>query len=174
VIKNIIWSNVFIIIATLLQSTLLSRLFLFFHIEAVPDIALCILVYSAYVNGTMTGQVSGFTGGLFLDFISHSPLGLNLFIRTVIGGLTGMIRSNLILDVVFLPIGLCACATLLKALLLFALHFLFAGAVPAYSWTGTTLWIELALNSILAPFIFDFLKSFGTLLTGGGGYSDHE
>jgi rod shape-determining protein MreD len=44
----------------LLQSTLLSRLFMFFHIDAVPDIALCVLVYTAYVNGTMTGQVSGF------------------------------------------------------------------------------------------------------------------
>jgi rod shape-determining protein MreD len=174
VIKNIVWSNIFIIIALLLQSTLLSRLSVFFHINAVPDLALCILVFSAYLNGTMTGQTSGFISGLFIDFISRSPLGLNLFIRTVIGGLTGMAHRSLILDKVFLPAALCALATFLKALLLFALHFLFAGAVPAYSWTAPLFWKELALNTVLAPFLFKFLNSFDTLLVRKKDYYDNE
>ncbi|MDR2510722.1 MAG: rod shape-determining protein MreD [Spirochaetaceae bacterium] len=163
-VKNIIWAVVFIIIAGILQSTLIARLAFFFRVKTIPDIALCILVFSAYQNGMMTGQVTGFVSGLFLDFLSQSPLGLNIFVRTVIGALTGVIRGNLILDAVFLPIGLCAAATLLKAVLLFFLHFLFAGAVNAYEWSGPALWIELALNAALAPFLFDFLKKFGILL----------
>jgi rod shape-determining protein MreD len=174
VIKNIIWSNVFIIFALLLQSTLLARLSSFFHINAVPDIALCILAFSAYLNGAMTGQTTGFFSGLFIDFISRSPLGLNLFIRTLIGGLTGMIHRNLILDKVFLPAALCASATLLKAVLLSALHFLFAGAVPAYSWTAPLLWKELALNIVLAPFLFKFLRLFDKLLIQQKDYYDNE
>jgi rod shape-determining protein MreD len=163
-LKHIVWANIFIIIAALLQSTLFSRLFLFFHINVVPDIALCVLVFSAYVNGTMTGQLTGFSSGLFLDFLSSAPLGLNLFIRTIVGALAGMIRGTLILDAVFLPAGLCAAATLLKAFLLFVLNILFSGTIPAYPWAGSTLWIELLFNTLLAPFLFDFLKMFDKLL----------
>ena len=48
-IKRIIWAVVFTLIAALLQSTIFSRLVIYIH--AVPDIALGILVFSAYVNG---------------------------------------------------------------------------------------------------------------------------
>jgi rod shape-determining protein MreD len=173
VVKKILWSNIFIIIAALLQSTLLARLLLFFHINAVPDIALCILVFSSYSNGMMTGQLTGFFSGLFIDFLSSAPLGLNMFIRTLTGALAGFIRGNLMLDAVILPAGLCAGATLFKALLLLALNFLFSGAIPAYSWTKPTLWIEILLNAALAPFLFDFLKKFDRLLIKTGGYDEN-
>ena len=163
-VKNIVWSVIFIIVAGILQSTLIARLVFFFRIKTMPDIALCILVFSAYQNGMMTGQVTGFFSGLLLDFLSRAPLGLNILVRTLVGALVGLIRGNLILDAVFLPMALCAAATLLKAFLFFLLHFLFAGAVPAYSWTYSTLWLEIALNTLIAPFLFDFLKKFGSLL----------
>jgi hypothetical protein len=38
------------------------------------------------------------------------------------------------------------------------------GLVPVYSLTGPTLWIELALNALYAPFLFALLKRFGGLL----------
>jgi len=162
--KNIIWATVFIIIAGILQSTLLSRLLLFFHLRVVPDLMLCILVFSAYLNGPMNGQITGFVSGLFLDFLSQAPLGLNAFIRTIIGALTGILRGSLVLDTIFLPAALCAAATLFKAALLFILHLLFGDNIPAYSWTSLTLWIELLLNAVIAPFLFDFLKNFSKLL----------
>jgi rod shape-determining protein MreD len=160
--KNIVWATVFILMAGIIQSTLLSRLRVYLH--AVPDLALCILVFTAYVNGTMTGQLTGFSSGLLLDFLSAAPLGLNLFVRTVIGAAAGLIHGTFFLDAVFMPIALCAGATLLKAVLFFLLHFLFAGAVPAYSWTAPVLWIELVMNAISAPFLFGLLKSFSALL----------
>jgi rod shape-determining protein MreD len=116
------------------------------------------------MNGMKAGVLTGFFSGLLLDFLSAAPLGMNAFIRTVIGGLSGRIRGGVMMDVVFLPVGLCAGATLAKALLLTFLHFLFAGDVPNYSWTGATLWLELAMNVVAAPFLFDFLKNFASLL----------
>ncbi|MDR2481984.1 MAG: rod shape-determining protein MreD [Spirochaetaceae bacterium] len=163
-VKNIIWAVVFIIIAGILQSTLIARLAGLFHLKIIPDIALCILVFSAYQNGIMTGQVTGFFSGLFLDFISQSPLGFNLFIRTVIGALAGLLCGNFILDTVFFPIVLCTAATLLKAFIIFLLHFLFSDTINAYSWTSPVLWIEIALNAAIAPFLFSFLKKFGAML----------
>ncbi|MDR2052868.1 MAG: rod shape-determining protein MreD [Treponema sp.] len=159
--KNVIWTTVFSVIAGILQSTLLSRLAIN---HAVPDLALGILVFTAYQNGTMTGQLSGFCSGIFLDFLSAAPLGLNAFVRTLIGALAGRINGAFFSDNFFLPMALCAGATAVKALLYFILHILFSGAVPSYTLFEGTLWIEMALNTATAPLLFGFLKLFHTLL----------
>jgi rod shape-determining protein MreD len=161
--KKIIWTTLFIIAAAILQSTLLSPLSVYFF--AKPDIALDILVFSAYLNGAMTGQLSGFFSGLFMDFLSNAPLGLNLFVRTIIGAVSGFLNGGFLMDTFFLPVLLCASATLLKAAILILLNILFAGVVPAYSLSAPTLWVELAMNSALAPLIFALLKMFNRFLS---------
>jgi rod shape-determining protein MreD len=161
-IKNVIWTVVFGLVAAVLQSTLLSHLALY---RAVPDIALGIMVYSAYVNGVMTGQLSGFFYGIALDFLSAAPLGLNALVRTVIGALAGMMKGTFFLDIFLLPMLLCASATLLKALILFLLSLLMSGMIPAYPLAAPLLWAEMALNTLSAPFLFALLKQFSRLLT---------
>jgi len=156
-IKNIIWTIIFCTVAGVLQSTLISRIALF---NVVPDLALCILVYSAYVNGTMTGQVSGFLSGLLLDFLSAAPLGLNCFVRTLIGAVTGIFKGSFFLDIIFMPVILCALSTLLKAGLLFLLNLIMGTVVPSYSFFSVVLWIELGMNCISAPLLFFLLKRF--------------
>jgi rod shape-determining protein MreD len=161
VIKKLIFTLFLILIAALLQSTLFFRLSIR---HAVPDIALIILVFVSYVNGKLSGQITGFFGGLLLDFISFSPLGLNMFVRTVIGYLTGLLSGMFFLDKLFLPAVLCAGATFLKAGILVVLNLLFSDAVPVYSFSTSTFWIELALNSVLAPFLFALFNLFAGLL----------
>jgi rod shape-determining protein MreD len=165
-VKNVVWAVLFALIAALLQSTLLYRLAIY---RAVPDLALGIVVFSAYVNGTMTGQLSGFFSGILLDFLSAAPLGLNAFVRTLVGALAGRMRGTFFLDVVFLPMILCAAATLVKAVVVFLLHLLLAGAVPSYSLNSPLLWVELMLNTLSAPFLFALLKVFKPLLAGKEG-----
>jgi len=162
-IKKIIWTVVFGLVAAILQSTLLSHFTLY---RAVPDLALGIVVYSASVNGMMTGQLSGFFYGLMLDFLSAAPIGLNALIRTLLGALAGLLKGNLLLDTFLLPMILCALATLFKALMLFFLHLLLGEGVHSYPLTAPLLWAEMALNTITAPFLFAFLKRFKTLLAG--------
>jgi rod shape-determining protein MreD len=161
--KNVIWTTIFSIIAGILQSTLLSHLAIN---HAVPDLALGILVFTAYQNGTMMGQLSGFSSGIFLDFLSAAPLGLNAFVRTMIGALAGRMNGTFFLDGFFLPMVLCAGATVIKAALYFVLHVLFSGAVPAYTLFEPALWVELMLNTVTAPVLFGFLKLFHSLLAG--------
>jgi rod shape-determining protein MreD len=163
--KNVVWAALFSLAAALLQSTLLRRI-AFYH--TIPDFTLGIIVYSAYVNGGMTGQLTGFFSGLLLDLISNAPLGLNAFIRTIMGAIAGLLKGTFFLDTVFLPMILCAAATLFKALMLFLLHLLLAGAVPYYSLFAPTLWIELMFNVLSAPFLFGLLKLFRPLLVGKG------
>jgi rod shape-determining protein MreD len=163
--KNVVWTTIFVIIAALIQSSLLYRLRVY---NAMPDLTLGILVYSAYVNGTMTGQLSGFFSGLFLDFLSASPLGLNTFIGTVSGAAAGLLKGIFFLDAVLLPMMLCASMTFARAFLLLGLHLLFGNAIPAYSFADPVFWIELGFNAFTAPILFGILRQFKPLLISGG------
>ncbi|MDR0643724.1 MAG: rod shape-determining protein MreD [Treponema sp.] len=163
-IKNVLWTTLFALAAAILQSSLFMRLAVY---QAGPDIALVILVFSAYYNGSMTGQTAGFLSGILLDFLSAAPLGLNALIRTITGAVFGVVRGFLILDAVFLPMLLCAIGTLFKALLLLLLHVLFSEEVRAYPLAEPTLMVELAFNTLLAPFLFAFLNRFKSLLVKG-------
>jgi rod shape-determining protein MreD len=154
-IKSIIWTVILCAIAGILQSTVIPKIAFF---NVMPDLALCILVFSAYINGTMTGQLSGFFSGLLLDFLSAAPLGLNCLVRTLIGALTGIFKGALFLDIFIMPVILCALATLIKALIIYILHIVFGSAVPAYSFSSSVLWIELGLNCLSAPLLFLLLK----------------
>jgi len=160
--RTIFWSLCLATCAALIQSTLLTRIAIF---HTIPDLTLIILIYISYCNGTMTGQILGFTSGLTLDFISFAPLGFNAFIRTIIGAITGLLKGTFFLDIFILPIVLVAIGTVLKAILGFILHILFAGAVPTYDLRTPMLWIEIAFNSILAPFLFALLNLFKSVLT---------
>jgi len=163
-IKSIVWTVILCVIAGVLQSTLIARIA---FLKVIPDLALCILVFSAYVNGTMTGQISGFFSGLLLDFLSAAPLGLNCLVRTVTGALTGIFKGAFFLDIFFMPIILCSLATILKALIILIIHLFMGSAVPAYSFTSSSFWIELGLNAACAPLLFLLLKIFRPLLTEG-------
>jgi len=156
-IRNIIWTIILAVVAGILQSTLLGNFALF---GAVPDLALCIIVYSAYVNGTMTGQLSGFFSGALLDFLSAAPLGLNCLIRTVIGAVTGIFKGAFFLDVFFLPFILCALATVAKAVIMLLLNLIMGKIMPVYSLFSALFWIELGLNSLCAPILFFLLRHF--------------
>jgi rod shape-determining protein MreD len=162
--KHILWATAFALIAALLQSALLSRLALY---HATPDLALGILVFSAYNNGAMTGQLTGFFSGLLMDFLSAAPLGLNAFVRTIIGASVGMLKGVFFLDTLILPMALCGGATLAKAFFFWILHLLFGQAVPAYAALSPVLWAEFALNAALAPLLFGLLKLFKSLLLEG-------
>ena len=159
--RIVAWGTAFAVVAAILQSTLLSRLAVY---HVVPDLVLGVIVYIAYVNGTMAGQLTGFFAGFALDFLSAAPLGFNALVRTVIGAIAGAVKGTFFLDILLLPAALCAIATLAKAVLVLALHLLFAGAVPAYSFAAPTLWIEVALNAATAPPLFALLKLFRKIL----------
>jgi rod shape-determining protein MreD len=114
----------------------------------------------------MTGQLSGFLYGIALDFLSAAPLGLNAFVRTIIGALAGLIKGKFFLDIFLLPVILCASATVIKALVLFLLNLFISPAIAAYPLAAPVFWVELGLNTLLAPFLFAFLKKFRSLLAG--------
>jgi rod shape-determining protein MreD len=67
-----------------------------------------------------------------------------------------------------MPLILCTLATLLKAGILFLLNLIMGTVVPSYSFFSFVLWIELGMNSIIAPLLFFLLKRFKYLSPGRG------
>ncbi len=160
-VKVIIWPTILSLFAALIQSAILSRIEAF---KAIPDIALCIIVYSAYINGSMVGQVTGFTSGLLIDFISIAPLGFNALLRTCIGALMGFLKGSFFLDIAVLPIVLCILATFLKVIIAWFIGVLFPLVSSGYGLSASVFWFELLYNGLIAPAVFAFLKLFSSVL----------
>ena len=159
--RTVLWAMAICTAAALIQSTIFARLSI---LNAVPDLALGVLVYVSYVNGVMTGQTLGFGSGLIIDFISAAPLGYNAFVRTIIGAISGILKGTFFLDVIVLPMVLCASATVAKAIISWIASILFAGAVPHYALNSSLLWMELVYNTITAPLLFALLNLFRSVL----------
>jgi len=116
----------------------------------------------------MTGQVSGFFSGLFYDFLSVAPLGMNCLIRTITGALAGIFKGQFFLDFFFMPVILCTLATILKILITFILYLIVGTSIPNPFANFTTFLIEMGLNALSAPVLFLLLKNFKPILIGRG------
>lgn len=119
-----------------------------------PDISYIVLVYFAFMYGTMSGQISGFASGLVIDFISLSPFGFNAFIRTVCGHVIGRFKGAILLDAILLPMALVAISMLLKTIVILVLSPIIGSPsiIPRlFSLQGL---IEFLFTIVVSPLIF--------------------
>lgn len=138
----------------ILQSTLFKHGLVF---GTTPDFALIVLVFSANHLGSYKGQIGGFVSGIVQDILSLAPLGLNAFVRTVMGFVSGLFKGKLFVDPVLMPLIMIVIATVLKAVLAYILLIIFMPSQAYTIFTGK-LAVELGLNALLAPFFFGLLK----------------
>lgn len=156
-IKSFSVSTIIILCAALLESAILSNISV---LPAVPDIVLICVLFFSIENGKLLGETTGFVSGLFLDFISASPFGLNCLLRTILGYVGGLCNKTLNTEGFFIPAVLGFCATILKALLLWFISFLYPSSVVSYNPFTLVFLFELLFNTILTPLIFKFLSLF--------------
>lgn len=155
---------VFVIISFasgVLETAVLSNLL---FLPAVPDLLLICLLYVSFYNGSLYGTSAGFVSGLFLDFMSASPFGLNCLLRTVIGYVAGKFSKSLNISGFFLPALLGFSATLAKALVIWIISIFFPGSVNSYNLVSVQFLFELFANAVLTPVIFKFLGIFSNML----------
>ncbi len=146
----------------LLEAAVLSNIRL---LPAIPDFLLLCVIYFSYNRGRSFGVVTGFTSGLFLDFLSASPLGLHCLLRSILGWCFGFLHSSLNIDGIFFPALLAFISTILKAFLLRAISIFFPISVIHYDLSSSLFLWELVLNVIFAPFVFKFLGVFRSQLS---------
>ena len=115
--------SVFILFVTaMIESAILSNISI---LPVVPDLSLICLLYFSLHNGKLIGEGTGFVSGLFLDFLSGAPFGLNCLFRTLIGYIAGLFSRTVNSDGFFISLFLGILGTVAKGLILFVLSFLF-------------------------------------------------
>ncbi len=160
-VKNYFSSLLVLLFAALMEGAVLSNITI---LPAVPDLVLICLIYISINNGKLFGEISGFFGGLFLDFISASPFGLNCLIRTILGFLGGLFQKTMNTDGILIPCILGFIATIIKAVLLWIVSILFPSTVTKYNPFSLLFLFELGMNAILTPLIFKLLRMFDKVL----------
>jgi len=139
------------IILGILQSTLLSAII---PIGFVPDLALILLVASAWHYGSLTGEIAGFCIGLTFDIMSLAPLGFHSLIFTTIGFLFGKMQNSIAPGPIGIPVIAAGIATGIKYLMSFLLSLVFGlNSVGVRYFTLDSLY-EFLANLVLSPLIF--------------------
>lgn len=147
---------------TLFESAILSNLM---FLPTIPDFLLLCSLYFSVQNGTLFGTTTGFVSGLFLDFLSAAPFGLNCLLRTIIGYIGGLFQKSLNINGILLPMVLGFVATLAKAGLIWVVALFYPLGIQTYELFSVSFVVELTLNTILAPLTFRFLDLFAPLVT---------
>ena len=91
-IRSFLSAVIVLLCFALFESAILSNILI---LPAVPDLLLIVVLYLSMRNGKGFGEASGAVSGVFLDFLSSSPFGLNCLIRVIIGYCTGFFSRTL-------------------------------------------------------------------------------
>lgn len=158
--KSFLCSFLILLCSVIVETSILSNIS---FLPAVPDLALICVLYFSFLNGKNYGQVSGFLSGLFLDFLSGSPLGFNCLYRTVIGYLSGVFRRTINSSGFIVPSVIGLLATILKVFLIWLIS-LFFKSIKIYNIFTFSFLFELVMNVLLTPLMFKFLNSFRRIL----------
>ena len=155
--KKILAFALLIILTVLIETSILSNMY---FLPAMPDLMLIMLLFISIKNGSLTGEVTGFSSGLVIDFLSATPFGLNSLVRTIIGYIAGLFHLSLETSGIFSPAILGFIATIIKALLLLIISCFYTEQIVLYSLFSSVFWLECLFNAILAPIVFKFLSFF--------------
>lgn len=157
-LKSVLVSSFILLCTVIIESSILSNIS---FLPVVPDLVLICSVYFALSNGKLHGEITGFIGGLFLDFISGVPFGFNCLFRTIIGYICGIFFKNIIVSGILVPMISIGLATLVKNLLCFLITVFYPNvSLNFVNLISYNFLYELIFNVILAPLVFKFLKLF--------------
>lgn len=147
----------FWLLVTILFLTL-QRIFAdYFSISrATPDLILIATVYFALSYGPGWGQSLGFISGILQDAFSVYLFGANALIKAIVGFTVGRLKKRLDVSNMATQVIVVFCAAILNYVIHYFVKIIFH-ARPA-PFRGLTFLVFILYNSIVAPFLFLFLR----------------
>jgi rod shape-determining protein MreD len=134
------------LLGVLLQLSFFSRVELF-HVS--PDVLPALVVCLALLGGSLTGAVSGFSIGFFLDCLLVEALGITSLVLLGIGYFAGLFRERFEFHGTLVPALLCMGLTLFAELGFAAVQLLFGIDAPV----STLVIRDMVLKSVYAFFL---------------------
>ena len=150
-VKSLVINFLIIAVAVLLQSTVMSFIAIY---DIIPDLVMVIVIFISLKTGSLKGEISGFAGGLLIDFLSLAPLGFHCIIYAVVGFITGLTEKNvstesILTQFLFIMIGL-VCKYLISSLII----VVFSVETTSFFLMGRHFFLELAYTILITPLIF--------------------
>lgn len=133
-------------VGVLLQLSFFSQVELF-HVS--PDILPALVICLGLLGGSMTGAVSGFSIGLFVDCLLVEALGITSLVLLSIGYLAGLFRERFEVHGTLVPALLCMALTLFAELGYAAIQLLLGVDAPV----SPLIVRDMLLKSIYAFFL---------------------
>ena len=156
--RGYIFRLLLLFVAVLLQYTVLDKLKI---LEARLDLTIILTLYFGFKGGIMAGQTTGFMAGLLEDLIPLKNFGINMLIKTIIGFTAGLFHKRIYTDA-FLAVFLIVLAgTFVKGALYILVVQIFIKSMSYAMIEGyfvNTLLIEMLLNALVAPVLFNLLN----------------
>jgi rod shape-determining protein MreD len=134
------------LLGVLLQLSFFSRVELF-HVS--PDILPALVVCLALLGGSLTGAVSGFAIGFFVDCLLVEALGITSLVLLGVGYLAGLFRERFEIHSSLVPALLCMGLTLLAELGFASVQLLLGIDAPV----SVLIVRDLLLKSVYAFFL---------------------
>lgn len=150
-IRRLAFSFLLVSILLIIQTTWLDAIAIY---SVLPDLALLAVIYISFKSHGLQGQMTGFFAGLLQDGVSAAPLGLSAFINTALATLFNSLSGRFYIDKILMPFLFGMSATIMKAIMLLVLSWIFKGKILAYDFLQPLIWIETAYNGLLAPILF--------------------
>jgi len=133
-------------LGVLLQLSFFSRVELF-HVS--PDVLPALVVCLGLLGGSLTGAVSGFSIGFFVDCLLVEALGISSLVLLGVGYLAGLFRERFEIHSTLVPALLCMGLTLAAELGFAAIQLLFGIGAPV----SILIVRDMLLKSVYAFFL---------------------
>ncbi len=138
-----------LIIILIIQSTRFD----FWSIYGVkPDLVLLLLFVISFREGSITGTVFGFIGGLAQDFFSNGLLGSGAFAKSLWGFLAGKSNQRLDTHSMVVQIGLLFCISIFDGLLIHAIIGILRNSISFKERNVYFIFFQAIYNCLVWPF----------------------
>ncbi|MBI4744927.1 MAG: rod shape-determining protein MreD [Actinobacteria bacterium] len=119
-----------------------------------PDLILILTVTYAFIDGPVYGSALGFFGGLLQDFIIARNVGLNVISKTIVGYIAGLLKENVFIESMFLPVVAIFLASIVDQTIYLILGFTFGYQIPFKNVFYRVILPSAVYNSIFSFFIY--------------------
>jgi rod shape-determining protein MreD len=126
-------------------------------IDTTPNLLLMLTVVFGLLQGKMTGVLLGFFSGLLFDMFGGTVLGQYALIYSVIGYACGYFTPYFNMDMVTLPMLVCAGGELIYGLYMYITCFLIRGKFHFFFYLRTIMIPELIYTLVMLVITYRFL-----------------
>lgn len=155
--KSLFVSIIILLTISVFDSAILSNIS---FLPAVPDFLLLAVIYLSLINGRGYGATAGFISGLFWDFLSGCPFGMNCLLRSILGYFPGLFSRSVNYTGFFIPAAFGFIGTIVKVFATWVISLFFPNLIINYDIISIVFLFELACNTVLAPLVFKVLGFF--------------